>query len=248
MKIAIKIILLMGVIGYMVFAVTKMSRDNDKRICQGTRICMEHSGGSVFVDSQFVAGLLAKANVPIQDRPIRDIDFKSIETAIQANPYIDSVICYYTPEDMMCIRVMARTPILHVMADNGENYYMDAHGNDMPAGCFGLDLSLATGNITKEFAREHLLGIADYINTHIPWNKDIQQIHVRSPKHIELIPSVEGQTIVLGEPIDIEEKMQRLSAFYDECLNKAGWNKYSVINLNYADQVVCTRKHRKHKK
>lgn len=245
MKIAIKIILLVGVIGYMVFAVIKMSRDNDKRICQGTRICLENSMDHDFVDSQFVAGLLSASKIPIKGRLIRDINIKKLETYIQDSPYIDSVICYYTPEDLMCIKVMTRKPILHIMADNGENYYMDAKGNDMPAGHFVLDLSLATGNITKQFAKEHLLEIAGYINTHVPWNRDIQQIHVKSPKHIELIPSVEGQTIVLGEPIDIEEKMQRLAAFYNECLNKAGWNKYSVINLNYADQVVCTRKHRK---
>jgi hypothetical protein len=27
-----------------------------------------------------------------------------------------------------------------------------------------------------------------------------------------------------------------------EGLNKAGWNKYKVINLKYKDQVVCTKK------
>lgn len=245
MKIAIKIILLVGVIGYMLFAVVNMSRDNDKRICQGTKICMENNVNHDFVDSQFVAELLYASKTPIKGRLIRDINIKNIETSIKNSPYIDSVICYYTSEDLMCIKVKTRKPILHIMADNGENYYMDEHGNDMPAGRFILDLSLATGNITKQFAKEHLLDIANYINTHVPWNMDIQQIHVKSPKHVELIPSVEGQTIVLGDPTDIEEKMQRLSAFYSECLNKVGWNKYSIINLNYADQVVCTKKHRK---
>lgn len=245
MKIAIKIILLVGVVGYLVFAVAKMSRDNDKRICQGTRICLVETMNHDFVDSQYVASIVSAANVPIQGQPVRDIDIKRIEAGIRSCPYIDSVICYYTPEDLMCIRVRPRKPILHVMADNGENYYMDGRGNDMPAGRFCLDLSLATGNITKQFAREHLLDIATYLNTHAPWDKDIQQIHVRSPKRIELIPTVEGQTIIMGEPSGIEDKMKRLAAFYKECLNKAGWNKYGIINLDYADQVVCTKKNRK---
>lgn len=246
MKIAIKIILLVGVVGYLIFAVARMSRDDDKRVCRGIRIYLEQTGDQDLVDSQFVAGLLSPAEMPLQGRLVRDIDLKGIESSIQASPYIDSVICYYTPEELMCIRVIPRHPILHVMADNGENYYMDARGNDMPAGPFCLDLSLATGNITKQYARENLLDIAAYLNTHSPWNRDIQQIYVRGPRHIELIPTVEGQTIVLGEPTGIEDKMRRLSAFYEECLNKVGWNKYSIINLNYADQVVCTRK--KHKK
>ncbi len=242
MKILIKIILLMGVVGYLAFAIVKMSRDNDKRVCQGTRIYLEAVETTGFVDSQFVAGILSSANVRIHNQPIRDINLNGVEAIIQNSPYIDSVICYYTPEDWMYVVVTPRNPILHVMAGNGENYYMDAQGNDMPTGDFALDLCLATGNITKQYAKEHLLEIAQYINKNEPWNKDIQQIHVSTPKRIEIIPSVEGHTIVLGEPIDIDAKLQRLSTFYEECLSKAGWNKYSVIDLNYADQVVCTKK------
>lgn len=245
MKIIIKIALLLGVVGYLIFAIAKLSRDDDSRICRGVRICLDDTANRDFVDSQFVAGLLTSSKQRIKDRPVHDIDLKAIQAAIHGSPYIDSVICYYTPEDMMCVRVMPRRPILHVMAANGEHYYMDAHGNDMPAERFALDLCLATGNISKEYARTHLLGMAEYINTHTPWNKDIQQIYVKTPKHVELITSVEGQTVVLGEPTGIEDKLRRLSAFYKECLSKAGWNKYSVINLNYADQVVCTKKHRK---
>ncbi len=245
MKTAIKLILLIGVLGYLIFAIAKMSRDEDQRICQGTRISLEDVVNKDFVDSQFVASLLSSANIQIQNQHIRDIDINGIEAIIQNSPYIDSVICYYTPEDVMCIKVVPRNPVLHVMAENGEHYYMDDNGNDMPTDHFSLDLCLATGNITKQYAKEHLLDIAHYFNENSPWNKDIQQIYVRTPKHIELIPTIEGHTIILGEPIDIDSKMRRLSAFYEECINKAGWNKYSVINLNYADQVVCTKKKQK---
>lgn len=243
MKIAFKIILLVGVVGYLVFAITTMSRNDGKRICQGTKICIEDTTADNFADSGFVASLLSASRVQIKGLPIRDIDINGIDSIIKGCPYVDSVVCYYTPEDIMCIKVIPRKPILHVMADNGECYYMDSQGNTMPSDRFPLDLCLVTGNVTKQFAKEHLLDVARFISTHDPWDKDIQQIHVKSPKHVELIPSVEGQTIVIGEPIGIEDKMKRLSAFYDECLNKAGWNKYSIINLNYADQVVCTKKH-----
>ncbi len=242
MKIVIKFILLAGVLSYMVFAIVTMSRDDDQRICQGIRIYLEDAPNKDFVDSSFVAGLLSSADMQIQNQHISDIDINGTEAIIRNNPYIDSVTCYYTPEDVMCIKVIPRTPVLHVMAENGESYYMDDNGNDMPTSHFALDLCLATGNITKQFAKEHLLPIAHYINEHEPWNKDIQQIYVKTPKHLELIPTIEGHKIILGEPVDLESKMKRLSAFYEECLNKVGWNKYSVINLNFADQVVCTKK------
>ena len=145
----------------------------------------------------------------------------------------------------MCIRISTRTPIIHIMPDNEESYYMDINGNTMPANVFLLDVCLATGNISKLYAKEKLLDIATFINNNSPWNNEIQQIHVKNDKFIELIPLSGDHTIILGEPVDIANKMERLSTFYKEGLNKAGWNKYATINLNYANQVVCTKRNKK---
>ena len=241
MKILIKIILLTGILGYLVFAFANLSHDEEQRKCIGTEIILEDSIAN-FVNRQFVEQLIVQSKCPIQGRNIKDIDIRTIEASIQNNPYIDSVACHYTSTNLLCIRVLPRKPVLHVISDNGEKYYMDINGNDMPTDVFLQDLCLATGNISKDYAKEHLVQIADYVNTHAPWNKEIQQISVRTPKHIEIILSTGSHTVVLGEPTDIEEKLDRLRIFYEEGLNKAGWNKYSIIDLNYADQVVCTKK------
>ena len=244
MKILIKIILLTGILGYLVFAFVNLSHDEEQRICIGTEIILEDSIDN-FVNRQFIERLIAQSKCPIQDRSIKDIDIRTIEASIRNNPYIDSVACHYTSTNLLCIRVLPRKPVLHVISDNGEKYYMDINGNDMPTDVFLQDLCLATGNISKDYAKEHLVQIADYINTHAPWNKEIQQISVRTPKHIEIIQSTGSHTVVLGEPTDIQGKLNRLQKFYEEGLNKVGWNKYSIINLNYANQIVCTKKHKK---
>ena len=244
MKILIKIILLTGILGYLVFAFVNLSHDEEQRICIGTEIILEDSIDN-FVNRQFIERLIAQSKCPIQDRSIKDIDIRTIEASIRNNPYIDSVACHYTSTNLLCIRVLPRKPVLHVISDNGEKYYMDINGNDMPTDVFLQDLCLATGNISKDYAKEHLVQIADYINTHAPWNKEIQQISVRNPKHIEIIQSTGSHTVVLGEPTDIQGKLNRLQKFYEEGLNKVGWNKYSIINLNYANQIVCTKKQKK---
>jgi cell division protein FtsQ len=244
MKILIKIILLTGILGYLVFAFANLSHDEDQRECIGTEIILEDSIAN-FVNRQFVEQLIVQSKCPIQGRNIKDIDIRTIEASIQNNPYIDSVACHYTSTNLLCIRVLPRRPVLHVISDNGEKYYMDINGNDMPTDVFLQDLCLATGNISKDYAKEHLVQIADYVNTHAPWNKEIQQISVRTPKHIEIILSTGSHTVVLGEPTDIQGKLNRLQNFYEEGLNKVGWNKYSIIDLNYANQIVCTKKQKK---
>lgn len=245
MKIIIKIILLIGVLGYLIFGLVKLSGDEDNRICTRVEIIIKDSINPDFVDKNFVEELILQTQVPIKETTIKDINIKFIEEFIQESPYIDSAICYYTPDNIMCVAVFPRKPVLHVMSEAGENYYMDINGNDMPTDRFHLDLCLATGDITKEYAHDNLVTIAEYINTHKPWNTEIQQIYVKNPKHIELIPLTGEHIIVIGEPTDIEDKLDRLSIFYEEGLSKAGWNKYSIIDLNYAGQVVCTKKRNK---
>ena len=245
MKIVIKIILLTGVLAYFVFAISSLSRDEDQRICSGVEILLKDSTNNDYVNTRFIKDLLEQAKTPIKGVALKNINIKNIEDHLKKSPYIDSVICYYTPDNLMCIRISTRMPVIHVMPENGESYYMDINGNTMPTNVFLLDVCLATGNISKKYAKEKLLDLATFINNQAPWDKEIQQIHVRNEKHIELITLTGGHTIILGEPIDIADKMERLSVFYKEGLDKAGWNKYRTINLNYADQVVCTKRNKK---
>lgn len=245
MKIVIKIILLTGVLAYFVFAISSLSRDEDQRICSGVEILLKDSTNKDYVNTRFIKDLLEQAKTPIKGVALKNIDIKNIENHLKKSPYIDSVICYYTPDNLMCIRISTRMPVIHVMPENGDSYYMDINGNTMPTNVFLLDVCLATGNISKKYAKEKLLDLATFINNQAPWDKEIQQIHVRNEKHIELITLTGDHTIILGEPIDIADKMERLSVFYKEGLDKAGWNKYRTINLNYADQVVCTKRNKK---
>jgi cell division protein FtsQ len=59
---------------------------------------------------------------------------------------------------------------------------------------------------------------------------------------VELIPRAGDFRIVLGTLDDYEKKLRKFSVFVEKGLNVVGWNRYSVINLSYDKQVVCTKK------
>ncbi|MDR3267157.1 MAG: hypothetical protein LBT24_06285, partial [Tannerella sp.] len=67
----------------------------------------------------------------------------------------------------------------------------------------------------------------------------IAQIYVAQNQDIELSPTVGNHQIILGKISDYRENLDKLQLFYEKGLNKVGWNKYSVINLKYKNQVVC---------
>jgi hypothetical protein len=54
-----------------------------------------------------------------------------------------------------------------------------------------------------------------------------------------MIPKIGKQLIVFGDGNEAEEKLKKLKLFYKEIMVKAGWDNYSVINVQYKNQVVA---------
>ena len=48
--------------------------------------------------------------------------------------------------------------------------------------------------------------------------------------------------LTLGTLDEFEEKLANLKLFYEQAIPKVGWEKYSMINLKYKNQIVCTKK------
>ena len=74
------------------------------------------------------------------------------------------------------------------------------------------------------------------------WNSQIEQINILSDKTIELVPRVGQHVVYLGTFANYQEKLERLKKFYTKALNQVGWNKYSRINVEFSNQIICTRR------
>ena len=70
----------------------------------------------------------------------------------------------------------------------------------------------------------------------------MEQIFVHPDNEVELIPRVGNHRIMLGTFEGFEEKLDKLQLFYEQAIPKVGWEKYSIINLKYKNQIVCTKK------
>jgi cell division protein FtsQ len=128
------------------------------------------------------------------------------------------------------------------MPDNGESYYIDSQGNFMPENRYVTDLLIATGTISRKYAQSRLTTVAKTIMQDDFWKNQIVQINVLSNGTIELVPRVGDHIIYLGSPTMIEQKLERTRKFYLYGLNKAGWNKYSYINVEFSNQIICIKR------
>lgn len=87
------------------------------------------------------------------------------------------------------------------------------------------------------------------------WRNQIEQINVLPDRGIELVPRVGNHIIYIGNLpetnlIDkreqaisdfVNKKMNRLEKFYKYGLSQAGWNKYSYINIEFDNQIICKK-------
>jgi cell division protein FtsQ len=87
-----------------------------------------------------------------------------------------------------------------------------------------------------------LFELSSFIAASDFWNAQISQIYVESNGDYVLIPRVGNHKIIMGKPIDIEEKFANLKLFYQKGLPRVGWNEFSAVNLSFKHQIVCTKR------
>ena len=241
-KILISAVLLL-IAAYLVAAISVFNRKPAAQTCTGIRLVIKDSVYAGFITQKEVDALLKKKNINPVGQPLDKAQTKAIEQALGQHPLIDRVECYKTPGGQVNIEVYQRIPILRVMSDNGDDYYLDNKGNIMPPGarCVAHRV-VATGKIEKAFARKQLYEFAVFLQGNPFWDAQIEQIHMLPDGRAELVPRVGNHLIYLGTLEHFETKLQRLEAFYDRALGRVGWDKYSRISVEFGNQVICTKK------
>ena len=165
-----------------------------------------------------------------------------IETELLKNEMIAQVEAYKTPSGIIKLEVMQKMPILRIMGVRG-SYYVDNLGTTMPISRrYAAHVPIVSGYVEKELAVTDLYKFALFLQENEFWNDQIEQIYVYPDNDIELIPRVGNHRIMLGTLDEFEEKLANLKLFYEQAIPKVGWEKYSMINLKYKNQIVCTKK------
>jgi len=206
-------------------------------------IIVDHSERQ-FVDSARVVNALCQADVLSVHGNINKVNTEAMEQVLLKHPMLQTAEVVLTPSRQILIKVAQRHPLLRVMGSYGQ-FFIDEKGAVMPipkSMMTALDLPLATGSITKEYARKKLYPLARFIANDEFWNAQIVQIYVRSPSQVRLVTRVGNCAIDMGTADDYENKLENLYLFYQQAMPKLGWIRYNTINLDYKNQIVCTKK------
>ena len=241
MKKLLSTIALVLLAGYIVFAAIVLCNKPAGQVCKGVRLEMRDSLETGYMNTADVVALLAKSGLNPTGKPLEEVSLHAIEEALEASPLIASSECYKTINGHVVVEVKCRRPILRVMANGGESYYLDEEGEVIERIAKAVYVPVATGYITRDFAKKELLELALYLQDNELWNAQVEQICVTRHGELELVPRVGNHVIVLGAPGNYAHKFDKLQTFYEKGLSEVGWNRYSRINVDYSNQVIGTR-------
>lgn len=243
MKKGLLILAFVIVASYLVFSASYFKEKPGEEGCQGFEVVVSNAVYDQFIDTDDIVKKIKDQGLNPTNKLLADVNTLEIEEFILKNQHIKKAKVFTTNENKIRIVLEERKPILRVMPNNGDGYYIDSEAEIMPLSKrYTAYLPIATGDIKEAFAKEELYKFALFLHKNEFWNAQVEQIIVKSNNDVEFIPRVGDQTIILGSLDDVEQKLNKLMTFYKDGLNRIGWNQYSKINLKYNKQVVCTKK------
>lgn len=244
-----------GILIYLTVALGFSSKKASERRCTRVDVEILDSNKNMFISAKDIDQILAKNEFNIIGYPIQEINTLLIEQAVEKHPSIEQVNTYTSIKGRINFRILQREPIVRILQDNGDSYYIDNKGLLMPLSYnYTTRVPIATGYINKylkDYKNQNLtLENADTLLRSIfllskdlkndkYWNAMTNQLYINKKQDLVLVPKIGAKEIILGKHKDYKNDLRILTTFYTEVLPVVGWEKYNTINLQYNQQIVC---------
>ena len=247
---------------YIIVAFSAFNKpEKGTEVCRKVNIDIADATTNGFIDAKEIKEQLTKAGIYPQGKLLRDVNCRHIEEELKSVGFVRTAECYKNQANEVNIIITQTMPVVRIMPERGGDYYIDDKDCIMQvtSSKYTSDLMIATGNITQKYAKQY---VSPFVRTMM--NDDFcrnmfEQVNITRNLGVELVPRIGDHIIYLGRlPKSdnakerlrliedfIEIKMSRLQAFYKYGLPVAGWNKYSEINLEFNNQIICKKKDNK---
>ncbi len=234
-----------------VLLVAAINKKEEKK-CQAIEVSMNGSGNNFFVEESDVLVMMKKLqNKEIVGSPISTINLRLLETELEKTTWIKKAELFFDNNEVLKVSIEEREPIARLFTTTGSSFYIDSMLYKLPLSdkfsarvpiftSFSSDkiIMSAFDSIILKQVKELSLAIQkDSFHTAM-----IDQIDITRQATFEFFPKIGNQVIQFGTATDIESKLYRLKLFYKKVMANESWNKYSVVNLQYANQIVAKRR------
>jgi cell division protein FtsQ len=177
-----------------------------------------------------------------------------MEKLLETNIWVRDARVYFDNKDVLHVKLTQRQPMARVFTSGGRSFYLDESGQILHlVDQLKLSLPVFTGfperkqlSSSDSLLVKDMISLASFLQEESFWDAQIGQVNLVSsgPKdwEFELVPLIGSHLIRLGNAESMEQKFNRLYQFYRQVIPKAGWEKYKVVDIRFAGQVVAEKK------
>ena len=253
LQISFLIIYALGIGGLMSFIIVK----NGDNIVPSTDINIFRETKPGFLNSDDIMKSMNDFQ-SLDSIKVNQIKTVKLEKELLKNPYICSVDAFTNINGRLIVNINEMIPIVRIFNKTTTGYYLTKSGGILPlSDIYSARVFMVNGYIDIPFEEgfdnvndviyqktilKGILKLSNTIGENEFLRSQINQIYINSKMEFELIPEFGNQTIVIGDLENLDAKLLKLEAFYDQALLEEGIDKYKTINLKFDGQIVCTKK------
>jgi hypothetical protein len=219
--------------------------------CRGLEVQINDGGKAWFLNKRDVVSMLENEGLKnLNTRKMASIDLLKMETILRRNNWIKEVQIYFDNNQKLKVRIQERQPVARLFTISGNSCLIDSNGIQMALPERNVfRLPVFTGYPAEKFGsrrdsalNRQVMDLVIFLNQDPFWSCQIQEVNISGAKTFRMTPLIGNQLIEFGDGSDYENKFHRLYVFYKKVISQTGFEKYSSINLAFANQVIATRK------
>jgi cell division protein FtsQ len=162
-----------------------------------------------------------------------------MERRLLKNPMIKNAEVFVTIDGALGVKILQRKPIARV--SGSPDFYLDEDGKKMPlSSVYSARVPIITGISEDEFSDATRLLLK--INEDDFMKECVVGLHFEKDRNIKLRMRKNNFKVLFGKPIEIENKFQKFKAFYKLTKQDSSLSKYSLVNLQFSNQVVAKKR------
>jgi cell division protein FtsQ len=234
MEVFLGILLLTGIV-----AAGRYSNKNfDNQNIKSVKIDVVHPKYDALLHLDDVLEVLHEKANCCEESKRREINTFMLEESLDQHPLILQSEVFSSLNGTLYIVASLRTPVARVFRD-GKSFYLDNFGEQIPLSTrYSAPVPLITGDLEK-WNTEVLLKMVTLVETDGFFKGKFTGVHLESDGVAYLLPAGAAFRVRIGRGKEIEERLLKLKAFWENALSEDMATRLKVVDLQFKDQVVC---------
>ena len=171
----------------------------------------------------------------------KSVDINHLESLVNSNGFIKNSETYVSIEGDLIIKVQQRNPIGRIISED-VTFYIDDESKIMTTSKIHSSRVPVIFNYSESFSHDKIYQMCDLIDSDEFLKKNVTRINFLKNNYIQLNFRNHDFDLVIGEYKNMNKKIKNFKTFYHSAVENEGLDKYSKINLQFENQVVCTNK------